>query len=240
VKHRASPNFDARPEGRSIDTVVLHYTGMQTGAEALDRLCDPAAKVSAHWLVEEDGCVWQLVPEESRAWHAGVASWRRESDINARSIGVELVNPGHEWGYRPFPEAQMAALEQLLGGILSRHAIPAERILGHSDVAPLRKTDPGELFDWARLARRGWGLWPAAGFAPSPHAPALAPGQSGPAVVALQIALDAIGYQVEGTGLYDPLTEASVAAFQRHFRPVCVDGVSDPETTSLIHHLAGG
>lgn len=235
---RPSPNCDPRPPGVPVDMVVLHYTGMQSAAAALDRLCDPAAKVSTHWLIDEDGTTFALVPEVNRAWHAGVAMWRRSSDINARSVGVELVNPGHEWGYRPFPEAQMAALERLLGGIVSRHPIPRERILGHSDVAPLRKTDPGELFDWARLARGGWGLWPRADYKSSPNAPALAPGLSGPAVLGLQIALDAIGYQVEGTGLYDPPTEAVVTAFQRHFRPGRVDGVSDPETTSLAHHLA--
>lgn len=233
-----SPNHDARTPGVPVDILVLHYTGMQSAAAALQRLCDPAAEVSSHYLIEEDGRVHRLVPEDRRAWHAGVSSWGRETNINARSVGIELVNPGHDWGYRPFPEAQMLALEVLATGIVARHGIPAPRILGHSDVAPQRKQDPGELFDWARLARSGLGLWPAADFTVSDHAPALMAGMSGPAVLNLQIALDAIGYGIEGTGLYDPLTEAVVTAFQRHFRPSGVDGAADRETTSLIFHLA--
>ena len=234
---RPSPNHDARPEGGAIDMVVLHYTGMETAEAALARLCDPQAKVSAHYLVDEDGTVVRLVDEGRRAWHAGVAWWRGMSDINARSIGVELVNPGHEFGYRPYPEAQMAALIELCRGILARHPIPPERVLGHSDVAPGRKQDPGELFDWAALAAAGVGLWPAPDFAPSVNAEALASGASGAAVIDLQLALDAFGYQVQGTGVCDPATEAAVTAFQRHWRQARVDGVADPETLSLLHHL---
>lgn len=237
MRERPSPNHDARPPGQAIDILLIHYTGMPDAAAALERLCDPAARVSAHYLIEEDGTPWRLVAEERRAWHAGVASWRRATDINARSIGVELVNPGHEFGYRPFPEAQMAALVALALDIVGRRRIPRERVLGHSDVAPLRKQDPGELFDWARLARAGLGLWPAAAFQPSPNAPALAPGVRGAAVLDLQIALDAIGYGIEGTGVYDAATAAVVAAFQRHFRPAQIDGQADGETLSLIHHL---
>src|SRR5579863_873471 len=132
--------------------VVLHYTGMQTGHAALARLRDPAAKVSAHYLVEEDGRVFALVPEERRAWHAGKSFWRGETDINARSVGVEIVNPGHEWGYRPFPDPQIAAVIELLGDIRSRWTIEDARLVGHSDVAPDRKEDPGELFPWRRLS----------------------------------------------------------------------------------------
>ena len=165
-------------------------------------------------------------------------SWQPATDINARSIGIELVNPGHELGYRAFPASQMRTLLDLLPAVVARHGIPPQRILGHSDVAPERKSDPGELFDWAVLARHGLGLWPSPDFTVSDNAPALGPGQAGPAVLNLQIALDAIGYGIEGTGLYDPVTEAVVTAFQRHFRPTIVDGVADPETTSLIHHLA--
>ncbi len=233
-----SPNHDARTPGVPIDILVLHYTGMQSGAAAIERLCDAAAEVSAHYVIEEDGRIHRLVAEDRRAWHAGVACWRRETAVNARSIGIELVNPGHEWGYRPFPEAQMAALEQLARDIMARHPIPAYGVVGHSDVAPLRKQDPGELFDWGRLARAGIGLWPDADFVASEHAPALMAGMRGPAVFDLQAALDAIGYGIEGTGLFDPLTEAVVTAFQRHFRPERADGVSDPQTTGLIHHLA--
>ena len=160
MKTSESPNFDARPPGARIDMLVLHYTGMVSAEAAIERLCDPAAKVSAHYLIDEDGAVRRLVDENHRAWHAGEASWRGKSDINARSLGIELVNPGHEFGYRPFPEAQMAALEALAQDILARHTIEARNVVGHSDVAPRRKTDPGELFDWRRLAEAGIGLWP--------------------------------------------------------------------------------
>jgi len=155
-----SPNQEPRPQGTVIDMLVIHYTGMQTGRAALERMCDPEAKVSAHYMIEEDGRLFQLVPEEARAWHAGVSYWRGNRDINSRSIGIELVNPGHEFGYRPFPEAQMAALIALAQGILGRHAIPARNVVGHADVAPTRKQDPGELFDWQRLAEAGVGQWP--------------------------------------------------------------------------------
>ena len=149
-----SPNYGARPARVSIDLVVLHYTGMPTARSALARLCDPAASVSAHYLIEEAGAIHRLVAEERRAWHAGVASWMGATDINDRAIGIELVNPGHAFGYRSFPDAQMDALEALLATILARHDIPPHRVVGHSDVAPMRKQDPGELFDWQRLARR--------------------------------------------------------------------------------------
>src|SRR5579885_1109065 len=164
LRERASPNHDSRgePPGpvHRIDTLVLHYTGMPSAAAALDRLCDPAARVSAPYLVEEDGTLWRLVAEDRRAWHAGVSAWEGEGEINARSLGIEIVNPGHEWGYRPFPEAQMRVVEELCRDLVARHAIPATRIVGHSDIAPERKADPGELFDWPRLARAGIGLWP--------------------------------------------------------------------------------
>lgn len=238
IRNSPSPNHDARPPGVPIDILLLHYTGMQTAAAAIARLCDPAAKVSAHYVIEEDGAIHRLVEEARRAWHAGNSRWRGEADINARSIGVELVNPGHEWGYRPFPEAQMAALEALSLDIVRRCNIPSPRVLGHSDVAPMRKQDPGELFDWARLARAGLGLWPRPDFHPPGDLPALMPGQRGPAVLDLQIALDAIGYWVEGTGLFDPVTEAAVTALQRHFRPRRVDGIPDSETQGLAFHLA--
>ena len=154
-----SPNFDSR-EGQEIDMLVLHYTGMKTAQEALDRLCDPAAKVSAHYVVDEDGTVYRLVAEENRAWHAGVSSWRGASNVNQRSIGIEIVNPGHEFGYRAFPKAQMETVAALCKGILSRHAIAARNVVAHSDIAPVRKEDPGELFDWKGLAELGIGLWP--------------------------------------------------------------------------------
>ncbi len=234
-----SPNHDARPPGASVDMLVPHYTGMPSLDEALQRLRDPGAKVSAHYLVDEAGAVYALVPEGRRAWHAGVAKWRGSADVNGRSISVELANPGHEWGCKPYPKAQMAALIELCRGILSRHPIPPAGVLGHSDVAPGRKQDPGELFDWRGLAEAGIGLWPEAGFAPSGAAPELEPGMSGAAVLDLQLALDAFGYQVEGTGLYDAATRAAVSAFQRHWRPGAVDGTADAETQSLLHHMLG-
>ena len=158
-----SPNFDDRPEVTAIDMLVLHYTGMPTANDALARLCDPAAQVGAHYMIDEDGTVHALIPEDKRAWHAGVSFWRGETDINGRSIGIELVNPGHEFGYRPFPDAQIEALILLAKGILRRHAIPPRNVVGHSDIAPSRKTDPGELFEWKRLAAEGIGLWPEEG-----------------------------------------------------------------------------
>ncbi|HXC91679.1 MAG TPA: N-acetylmuramoyl-L-alanine amidase [Stellaceae bacterium] len=216
VRERPSANHAARGEPPRIDMLVLHYTGMQSAAAAVDRLCDPSARVSAHYVVDEDGAVWRLVPEARRAFHAGVSCWEGERDLNFVSIGVEIVNPGHDWGYRPFPDAQMAAVERLCHDILSRHPIPAHRIVGHSDIAPDRKTDPGELFDWPRLARAGVGIWPEPGGAPKirefDRASALAD-------------LADLGYGVtpSGAGL-------AVAAFQRRFRPARVDGVIDHAT----------
>jgi N-acetylmuramoyl-L-alanine amidase len=238
LQERPSPNFDERRCRKPVDLVLLHYTGMPSAEAALQRLTDPAAKVSAHYVLDEDGTLTRLVAEEARAWHAGVAFWRGVRDVNARSIGIELVNPGHEFGYRPFPEAQITALLDLLTAIKLRHGIPASGFIGHSDVAPQRKEDPGELFPWARLAAAGFGLWPSADFRPSPHAPELRPGMTSGAVLDLQVALDRIGYGIEGSGMYDPLTESVVRAFQRHWRPARIDGVADPETTSLIHHIA--
>ncbi len=152
---RPSPNHNDR-RGRPIDLIVLHYTGMRSAAEALARLSDPAAQVSAHYLVEEDGRLWRLVPDKRRAWHAGRAYWAGERDVNARSIGIEIVNPGHDNGYRPFPPQQIERVASLLQHLSRRYAIPASRVVGHSDVAPLRKLDPGELFPWASLAARDW------------------------------------------------------------------------------------
>jgi N-acetylmuramoyl-L-alanine amidase len=225
---RPSPNHGPRPGSGGVDMLILHYTGMPTAAAALDRLCAPEAAVSAHYLVDEDGTVWRLVPEERRAWHAGIACWAGRRDVNSASIGIELVNPGHEWGYRPFPEPQMAALEALCRDILARHPIPARYVLGHSDVAPQRTQDPGEFFDWQRLARAGIGLWPG----PAPSAPA--PEDAG----ILQRLLATIGYDVPQTGRLDAATSDVIAAFQRHFRQQRCDGRPDDETAQRVAALA--
>jgi N-acetylmuramoyl-L-alanine amidase len=216
-----SPNFDARPESQAIDILLLHYTGMESAAAALARMGDETAKVSAHYCIDEDGTLHRLVPEDRRAWHAGVASWAGAGDINARSIGIELVNPGHEFGYRAFPDAQMASLIEVAGGILARHPIPARRVLGHADVAPLRKEDPGELFDWARLAAAGIGLWPGAA---EPCEP--------PEAAETRRQLAAFGY-----GYLDHDPAAVVRAFQRHFRPEAVTGTIDAETAGRLAAL---
>lgn len=232
VIQHPSPNFNART--RPPEMIVLHYTGMVSGELALKRLCDPQARVSAHYLIEEDGRIFALVDEERRAWHAGVSYWRGETDINGLSLGVELVNPGHEWGYRDFPPAQIEALIDLMGGMRSRWDIPDHNIVGHSDVAPGRKEDPGELFPWERLAEAGHGLWadpPAA-----PGAP-LGPGDEGPGVFILQAGLARLGYDTPPGGVYDQETETTVRAFQRHWRPTSVDGVADGQTRARLMAL---
>ena len=227
-----SPNFDNRTA--PPDTVVLHYTGMTTGEAALERLRDPAAKVSAHYLVEEDGRLFRLVPEERRAWHAGVSFWKGERDLNARSIGIEIVNPGHEFGYRPFPEAQIAAVIALLGEVRARWTVPDSLILGHSDVAPERKQDPGELFPWKALHEAGHGLWAEPSPAPGQ---ALAEGDEGVGVFALQAALTRLGYDSRPTGVYGEQTRIIVTAFQRHWAPHRLDGVADGETRARLMAL---
>ncbi|HEY8616270.1 N-acetylmuramoyl-L-alanine amidase [Phenylobacterium sp.] len=224
-----SPNWDHRTA--PPDVLVLHYTGMQTGQAALDRLRDPEAKVSSHYLVEEDGRVFRLVPEERRAWHAGVSFWKGQRGLNGTSIGIEIVNPGHEFGYRPFPEAQIASVIQLVADIRTRWTIEDGKIVGHSDIAPDRKEDPGELFPWKRLAEAGHGLWAEA--AAAPGAP-LAEGEAGAGVFALQAGLTRLGYDCAPSGTYDAHTKTVVRAFQRHWRPEQVDGVADGETRARL------
>jgi N-acetylmuramoyl-L-alanine amidase len=224
---RPSPNHDARPAGQAVDILLLHYTGMESATEALDRLCDPTARVSAHHCIDEDGTVYRLVDQARRAWHAGQSCWAGETDINARSIGIELVNPGHEFGYRAFPAPQMTALIALARDILARHPIPPERVLGHSDVAPLRKQDPGELFDWAGLAAHGIGLWPQP----------VVPPAANPEVSEVQRQLARYGYAVPLHGMLDDETRAVVTAFQRHFRPAAVTGEPDAETAARLPSL---
>ena len=206
--------------------LVLHYTGMKTLEAALDRLCDPKAAVSAHYLVARDGRIFRLAPENRRAWHAGVSYWGGERDVNGRSIGIELENPGHQFGYSAFPNKQIRALIALVRGIFKRHRIPQHRVLGHSDVAPRRKIDPGEKFPWRALAGSGVGYWPVSKRT-----------NAAPDTAAVQRALAAYGYEIEATGKIDAPTRAVVAAFQRHFRPRRVDGKIDQETAGLAQAL---
>jgi N-acetylmuramoyl-L-alanine amidase len=218
IVDRPSPNHDTRG-GAPVDILVLHYTGMQTAEEALSRLCDPAAKVSAHYTIDRDGTVYAHVPESERAWHAGVSYWAGERNVNARSIGIEIVNPGHEFGYIPFADAQIEALIELAHGILKRHPIPAKRVLGHSDVAPARKTDPGELFPWQRLAKDGIGVWPKAVKVTGDFA----------------ANLSRYGYGLPPDA--DVTEKDVITAFQRHFRTTRIDGVADDECAQILSGL---
>ena len=213
-----SPNFDERDQ--PVTMLVLHYTGMQDAPSAIARLSDPEAKVSCHYLVAEDGQILRMVDESKRAWHAGRSSWRGVQEVNASSIGIEIVNPGHEFGYRPFPEEQMAALIPLVADIVKRHNIPRANVVGHSDVAPARKRDPGELFDWARLAKHRLALerptrnlmdpnWTDGGFL---------------------LALERFGYDVANP-------DAAIMAFQRRFRPELLDGEIDGECRAILLSL---
>lgn len=229
-----SPNYNDR--STDPDMVLLHYTGMLAGEAALARLRDPEAKVSAHYLVEEDGRIFALVAEERRAWHAGVSFWRGERDINDRSIGIEIVNPGHEFGYRPFPTAQIAAVTFLLGAIRTRWAIPDNRVLGHSDVAPGRKQDPGELFPWRALALAGHGLW--SDEEGETDDGSLLSGEEADGVRAVQSALLAIGYEQTVDGLFDGSMTARVTAFQRHWAPHRWDGAVDSRTMVRLQAIA--
>jgi N-acetylmuramoyl-L-alanine amidase len=228
-----SPNHNERR--RAIDLLLLHYTGMQSAEAARARLRDPAAKVSSHYLVYEDGAIDQLVPEARRAWHAGLGTWKGAEDINSNSIGIEIVNPGHLFGYRDFPDVQIEAVIALCRDILARHPIPAARVLGHSDIAPERKQDPGEFFPWKRLAAAGIGRWIEP--APIGDDTGLKPGDRGPQVTDLQRALARFGYAADITNLYDTPTAEIVAAFQRHFRPARVDGVADASTRRTLARL---
>lgn len=215
-----SPNFDERKDA-PIDILIMHYTGMETGAGAVARLCDPAARVSSHYTVDEDGTIYQHVPEECRAWHAGVSYWAGARDINARSVGIEIVNPGHEFGYRSFPDVQIGAVIHLAKGIVARHSIPKERVIGHSDVAPARKTDPGELFPWGTLALSGIGLWPQT--------------RKHRLEVSFEDGLRAFGYGLRPD--MDVETPKVIEAFQRHFRPLKIDGIADEECERILAAL---
>jgi N-acetylmuramoyl-L-alanine amidase len=232
-----SPNVDERKDGRPPDLLLLHYTGMKTGEAALERLCVSESKVSAHYVVFEDGRIVQCVPEYLRAWHAGVSFWAGDNDINSHSIGIEIVNPGHEFGYCDFPMRQIAALIVLCRSILKRQPhIRADRVLGHSDVAPARKQDPGEKFPWHLLHESGIGHWVR-------EAPlnvdglTLKSGDHGDSVTRLQRVFAGYGYCIAESGHYDDATREVVIAFQRHFRQARVDGIADASTLLTLRAL---
>jgi N-acetylmuramoyl-L-alanine amidase len=229
-----SPNHGDR-RGKSVDCMILHYTGMSTGPSALARLRDPGADVSCHYLVWEDSRITQLVPESLRAWHAGLSFWAGETDMNSVSIGIEIVNKGHDSGCPPYPSAQIAAVTALCQDLASRHNIPTHRILAHSDIAPGRKIDPGEWFPWEALAAAGIGLWAAP--VPVTPGPVMRRGDQGPGVERLQSELAGFGYGVPVNGTYCEDTEATVAAFQRHWRQTLVDGAADVSTVETLRRL---
>ncbi|WP_112662594.1 N-acetylmuramoyl-L-alanine amidase [Microvirga flavescens] len=230
-----SPNHGERKDGRRPDMVILHYTGMPSETEALQWLCNPVSQVSAHYFVFEDGRVLQLVPESRRAWHAGLSSWNGESDINSSSIGIEIANAGHPGGSPPFPDAQIDSVITLIKDITNRWRIPADRVLAHSDVAPGRKVDPGEVFPWEKLHEAGVGHWVKP--APIQDGRFFSRGDGGMPVEALQAMLAMYGYGIKITGTFDEETEKVVAAFQRHFRPERVDGVADASTITTLRDL---
>jgi N-acetylmuramoyl-L-alanine amidase len=234
----ASPNYGERRGYSRPNCLILHYTGMPTGEAALKTLTDPASEVSAHYLIWEDGLIDQLVAESDRAWHAGKGSWKGESDLNSASIGIEIVNPGHDGGSPPFPERQIEATIALAQDICVRWTIARERVLAHSDVAPARKRDPGEAFPWATLWRGGVGHWTKP--APLTGSALFAHEEEGPPVRAIQAMLALYGYCVEITGVYDRQTRQVVAAFQRHFRPERVDGEADASTMATLRTLIDG
>lgn len=233
---REAVNFNERRVDKP-DILLLHYTGMPDCDGALDWLCTEESQVSCHYLVREDGSIVQMVSEAHRAWHAGAGSWHGRDDINSRSIGIEICNPGHEHGYCDFPSEQMAAVTALCSDIVSRHPIMPRNVLAHSDIAPGRKQDPGEKFPWRDLAEAGIGHWVEP--APIGGGRFLSPGDSGQPVEALQSMLALYGYGVEPTGTYDETTAKTVHAFQQHFRQSQVDGIADSSTIETLYRLIG-
>ncbi|MFK5978988.1 MAG: N-acetylmuramoyl-L-alanine amidase [Rhizobiaceae bacterium] len=232
---RPATNFGPRADGKAIDLLIMHYTGMESGDAALDWLCREESGVSCHYFVFEDGKTVQMVPEKHRAWHAGESFWRGESDINSCSVGIEIVNPGHEFGYCEFPDAQILAVMALSLYIIERNGIRSENVLAHSDIAPGRKTDPGELFPWARLHEAGIGHY----IEPEPIGGGrfFQLGDDGEPIEALQSMLALYGYGIAISGVYDEKTRDVVAAFQRHFRAGKVDGIADVSTITTLHRL---
>jgi N-acetylmuramoyl-L-alanine amidase len=232
---QVSPNFEERAQGATPRLIVLHYTGMASGQAAVDWLCNPDSKVSCHYLIDDDGCIVQMVDERHRAWHAGVSSWQGVTDINSTSIGIEIQNPGHAAGCPVFPMVQMQRVAMLCLDILSRYDLSADRIVAHSDVAPGRKVDPGEAFDWGWLHGRGLGQ--VVNLSPAPAGVSLHKGMEGSGVLLLQQQLARLGYSSETHGRFDDRTHIVVEAFQRRFRRVRVDGVADAETKVLLQRL---
>ena len=232
---RPSPNHGERKGHAAPDMIVLHYTGMSDNQAAVHLLCNPSSEVSAHYVVLQDGHIVQLVAESRRAWHAGTSAWAGETDVNSCSIGIEIANPGHDHGYPPFPKRQIAAVITLCRSIFTRHSIPPDRILGHSDVAPARKQDPGEKFPWKLLAESGVGVWVKP--IPITPGPIFALGETHPLVEETQRLLARYGYAVTATGYLDGTTRDAVAAFQRHFRPERIDGVIDTSTVATLKAL---
>ena len=232
---RVSPNFGPRAGVSRPDMIILHYTGMKTGEAAEAWLCAPESQVSSHYLVHEDGRIVQMVRESDRAWHAGKSFWRGVTDVNSHSVGIEIANPGHEFGYHSFPGKQITAVIDLCRGIIARHPVPPQRVLGHSDVAPGRKVDPGEKFPWRKLAEAGIGHFVAPARAGGKLL--LGPGARGAAVEELQSMLSLYGYGIDITGLYDEPTSVVVSAFQLHFRPRRIDGLADRSTVGALRRL---
>jgi N-acetylmuramoyl-L-alanine amidase len=230
-----SPNFGERAGGRSPDLIILHYTGMETADGALQWLRAPESQVSCHYFVHEDGRIEQLVRERDRAWHAGKSFWKGETDINSASIGIEIANAGHPGGLPDFPDAQVKAVVELCLDCGERWGIAPQRVLAHSDVAPIRKVDPGEKFPWSTLHVAGVGHW----VEPSPIAGGrfFQRGDGGQPVEALQTMLSLYGYATEINGIYSEKTAGDVEAFQRHFRPARVDGIADFSTIDTLHRL---
>lgn len=233
IRQAPSPNFDDRG-GKPVDILMMHYTGMESAEASMTRLRDPDARVSCHYLVEEDGAIFQLVAEDKRAWHAGRGCWQGEEDINARSIGIEIQNGGHDFGLPDFPEAQIDAVMALSWEIMGRHPISRANIIGHSDHAPDRKQDPGEKFPWARLAENGIGLWPGGQGA---SGAGLKRGDEGERVQLYQYDLAAYGYCAPRNGVFGEETELATLAFQRHFHPETLTGEADAETRARLSAL---
>jgi N-acetylmuramoyl-L-alanine amidase len=235
IRHHPSPNVEPRRGVARPDMLILHYTGMTSAAAALHWLSVPESKVSCHYLVDEDGGIVQMVDESLRAWHAGVSHWSGADDLNSHSIGIEIHNPGHGLGYRDFPEAQMHAVEALSRDIVVRNGIRPARVLAHSDVAPHRKIDPGEKFDWRRLWRAGVGHWVEP--VPPGGDPGLAFGDADEEVRRAQDLFRSYGYGIEPTGRFDERTRFVVTAFQRHWRQAIVDGRLDASTLLTLERL---